>query len=53
MSKYKVVDLSSFGSYYKGMYGLEFSNGGKIGVPANDTLEALAGAGNQFKYVGK
>ena len=50
--KYKVVDLSSLGSYYKGMYGLEFSNGGKIGVPTNDTLEVLAGAGNQFKYQG-
>lgn len=47
--KYKVVKLRP---NQNAIYGLEFSDGGSVGVPANDTLEALAGAGNQFKYQG-
>lgn len=49
---YKVKSLASLGSYYSSMYGLEFSDGGMIGVPANNTLEELAGAGSRFKYTG-
>lgn len=50
---YKVVSMPQLSSYYNNKYGLEFSDGSKIGVTANNTLEELAGAGAQFKYIGK
>ncbi len=50
---YKVKSLASLGSYYSSMYGLEFSDGGMMGVSANNTLEELAGTGQHYKYVGE
>lgn len=49
---YKVINLSSMGSYYNGQYGIEFSDGAKLGVPSNNTLQVLAGATEKFTYQG-
>ena len=53
MGTYKVVSLSSMGPYYSEKYGIEFSNGVRLGVFDNNIMESLAGAGNQYVYQGK
>lgn len=47
---YKVIDLSSVDAYFNGQFGIEFSNGGMLAVPANNTLQVLAGAMEKFIY---
>lgn len=50
---YKVTYLNTLDSYYGNKYILEFSNGGMLAVPADNTLEELAGAGSRYTYKGK